>query len=123
MGEKSMPTTSGHTKAILASKVTGTSVYNTAGEKIGEVEDIILDKTSDRVLYAALGFGGLLGIGEKYAPVPWSVLDYQPDKGGYVVPLSVDTIKNAPTYRLEDLTKDDGQIRTASYKYYNVPLD
>jgi sporulation protein YlmC with PRC-barrel domain len=118
-----MPTTSGHTKAILASKVTGTSVYNTAGEKIGEVEDIILDKTSDRVLYAALGFGGLLGIGEKYAPVPWSVLDYQPDKGGYVVPLSIDTIKNAPTYRLEDLTKDDGQIRTASYKYYNVPLD
>jgi sporulation protein YlmC with PRC-barrel domain len=123
MAEIEMPTTSGHTKAILASKVTGTSVYNTAGEKIGEVEDIILDKTSDRVLYAALGFGGLLGIGEKYAPVPWSVLDYQPNKGGYVVPLTTDTIKNAPTYRLEDLTKDDGQIRTASYKYYNVPLD
>jgi sporulation protein YlmC with PRC-barrel domain len=118
-----MPTTSGHTKAILASKVTGTSVYNTSGEKIGEVEDIVLDKTTDRIMYAALGFGGILGIGEKYAPVPWSVLDYQAEKGGYVVPLTTDTIKNAPVYRLEDLTKDDGQIRSASYKSYNVPLD
>ena len=118
-----MPTASGHTKAILASKVTGTAVYNSAGEKIGEVEDIVLDKTNNRILYAALGFGGVLGIGEKFAPVPWSVLDYQPDKGGYVVPMSEDMIKNAPAYRLEDLTKDDGQILTASYKYYNVPLD
>ena len=47
--------------------------------------------------------------------------DYQPDKGGYVVPLSEDMIKKAPTYNLEDLTKDDGQFRTASYSYYNVP--
>ena len=118
-----MPTASGHTRAILASKVQGTSVYNTAGDKIGEVEDIILDKTSNRIMYAALGFGGLLGMGEKYAPVPWSMLDYQPDKGGYVVPMSEDVIKKAPTYRLEDLTRDDGEIQTASYKYYNVPLD
>jgi len=118
-----MPTASGHTRAILASKVQGTSVYNTAGDKIGEVEDIVLDKTSNRIMYAALGFGGLLGMGEKYAPVPWSMLDYQPEKGGYVVPLSEDVIKKAPAYRLEDLTKDDGEIRSVSYKYYNVPLD
>ncbi|MBV9570575.1 MAG: PRC-barrel domain-containing protein [Alphaproteobacteria bacterium] len=115
-----MPTFSGHTKAILASKVKGTAVYNTTGDKIGHVEDIILDKKSDQILFAALGFGGVLGIGEKYAPVPWSVLDYQPDKGGYVVPLSTDMIQKAPVYNLEDLTKDDGQIRDASYSYYNV---
>lgn len=116
-----MPTFSGHTKAILASKVKGTAVYNTTGDKIGHVEDIVLDKKSNQIMFAALGFGGVLGIGEKYAPVPWSVLDYQPDKGGYVVPLSTDMIKKAPVYDLEDLTKDDGQIRDASYTYYNVP--
>ncbi|HEY2032380.1 MAG TPA: PRC-barrel domain-containing protein, partial [Rhizomicrobium sp.] len=75
-----MPTSSGHTKAILASKVKGTNVYNTNGDKIGEVEDVVLDKTSDHIMFAALGFGGVLGMGEKYAPVPWSMLDYQPDK-------------------------------------------
>lgn len=116
-----MPTASGHTKAILASKVQGTPVYNTSGDKIGTVEDVVLDKTSDQIIYAALGFGGAFGIGEKYAPVPWSMLDYQPDKGGYVVPMSEDMIKKAPVYDLDDLTKDDGRIREASYTYYNVP--
>ena len=43
-----MPTASGHTKAILASKVQGTPVYNTAGDKIGTVEDVVLDKLSPR---------------------------------------------------------------------------
>jgi sporulation protein YlmC with PRC-barrel domain len=121
-----MPTSSGHTKAILASKVKGTTVYNNNGDKIGHVEDVVLDKKSDHIMFAALGFGGLLGMGEKYAPVPWSMLDYKPDKGGYVVPMSEDMIKKAPVYDLSDLTKDDGtfgDIREKSYSYYNVQRD
>ena len=91
-----MTTASGHTSAILASKVKGTAVYNMAGDKIGHVEDVVLDKQSDHIMFAALGFGGVMGVGEKYYPVPWSVLDYSPDKGGYVVPMSEDIIKKAP---------------------------
>jgi sporulation protein YlmC with PRC-barrel domain len=121
-----MTTASGHTSAILASKVKGTSVYNTAGDKIGHVEDIVLDKQSDHIMFAALGFGGVLGVGEKYYPVPWSVLDYNKDRGGYVVPMSEEELKSAPTYRLEDLTKNDGDIgniRKTTYDYYKVQPD
>jgi sporulation protein YlmC with PRC-barrel domain len=121
-----MPTASGHTSAIRASKVKGTNVYSTTGDKIGHVEDVILDKQSNRILFAALGFGGLLGMGEKYAPVPWSVLDYNEDKNGYVIPMSEDEIKNAPAYDLSDLVKNDadlGQIRDRSYDYYKVPRE
>jgi len=121
-----MPTASGHTTAIRASKVKGTSVYSSAGDKIGHVEDVILDKQSNSILFAALGFGGMLGVGEKYAAVPWSVLDYSEDKGGYVVPMSEDEIKNAPAYELKDLVNNDGnlgQIRDRSYDYYKVPRD
>jgi sporulation protein YlmC with PRC-barrel domain len=121
-----MPTASGHTTAIRASKVKGTNVYNAAGDKIGHVEDVILDKQSDRIMFAALGFGGLLGVGEKYSPVPWSVLDYNEDKGGYVIPLSEEELKQAPAYDLKDLLKDDGDvsaIRERSYTYYKVPHD
>jgi sporulation protein YlmC with PRC-barrel domain len=121
-----MTTGSGHTSAILASKVKGTNIYNLAGDKIGHVEDVVLDKQSDSIMFAALGFGGVLGMGEKFFPVPWSMLDYNPDKGGYVVPLSKDVLERAPTYRLEDLTKNDGefsQIRAKSYDYYKVPRD
>jgi len=53
-----MTTASGHTSAIRAKKVIGTTVKNTAGEKIGQVEDIVLDKTSNSIVFAVVGFGG-----------------------------------------------------------------
>jgi sporulation protein YlmC with PRC-barrel domain len=121
-----MTTSSGHTTAILASKVKGTTVYNNAGDKIGTVEDVVLDKTSNQIMFAALGFGGLMGIGEKYYPVPWSMLNYSEDKGGYVVPLDKARIENAPAYDLKDLTKHDGtlgSIREKTYNYYKVNRD
>ena len=121
-----MTTTTGHTSAILASRVKGTAVYNDSGDKIGTVEDVVLDKQSNRIMFAALGFGGILGMGEKYYPVPWSLLDYDEDKGGYVVPLSKDRLESAPAYDLKDLTKHDGSlgdIRQETYTYYNVGQD
>ena len=121
-----MTTSSGHTTAILASKVKGTAVYNDSGDKIGTVEDVVLDKTSNQIMFAALGFGGVMGIGEKYYPVPWSMLNYSEDKGGYVVPLSKDGIEKAPAYDLKDLTKHDGglgSIREKTYSYYKVNRD
>ena len=124
--EKHMTTSSGHTTAILASRVKGTAVYNDRGDKIGTVEDIVLDKQSNQIMFAALGFGGLLGLGEKYYPIPWSLLDFDEDKGGYVVPLNKDRLENAPAYDLKDLTKPDGRlgdIRAQTYDYYKVNRD
>jgi sporulation protein YlmC with PRC-barrel domain len=124
--EESMTTSSGHTTAILASRVKGTAVYNSAGDKIGTVEDIVLDKTSNQIMFAALGFGGFIGVGEKYYPVPWSLLNYDENKGGYVVPLDKDRIESAPAYDINDLTKHDGSlgnIRETTYSYYNVNRD
>jgi sporulation protein YlmC with PRC-barrel domain len=121
-----MTTSSGHTTAILASRVKGTPVYSQSGDKIGTVEDVVLDKQSNQIMFAALGFGGMLGIGEKYCPVPWSLLDYNEDKGGYVVPLNQDSIKNAPAYDLKDLTRHDGSlgdIREQTYSHYKVARD
>jgi sporulation protein YlmC with PRC-barrel domain len=122
-GDKAMPTSSGHTNAIRATKVTGTSVYNTAGESIGTVEDVVLSKQTNDIMFAVLGFGGFLGIGEKYHAVPWSLLNYDEDKGGYVVPMTKEVLKAAPAYDIDDLTKHDGQIRDTSYDYYKVDRD
>ena len=117
-----MPTPSGHTTAILASKVRGTPVYNSAGDKIGTVEDVVLDKMSNNIMFAVLGSGGVLGMGEKFRPIPWSILDYDSDKGCYVVPVTKDTLENAPAYRMEDLTSDDGEdaIRAEAFSYYRA---
>ncbi|KAF0119757.1 MAG: hypothetical protein FD152_4390 [Xanthobacteraceae bacterium] len=113
-----MPTPSGHTRAIVASRVTGTSVYNPQGEKIGHVEDIVLDKMSDKVMFAVLGFGGFLGIGERYHAMPWSMLDYDKERGGYVVSLAREVLEKAPSYELNDLLKQDGAGQGPSLDYY-----
>jgi len=119
-----MPTASGHTIAIKSSRVVGTDIYNQGGEKIGVVEDIILDKTSPRIMFAVVSFGGFLGIGQKYHAIPWSLLDYDEDTGGYVVPLTREVLERAPTYDLDELIMEDGAgARQAAYEYYNVRSD
>jgi sporulation protein YlmC with PRC-barrel domain len=93
---------------IAASKVNGTSVYNTAGEKLGTVYDVMLDKISGKAQYAIMSFGGFLGIGDKYHPLPWSQLDYDPGQGGYVVNLDRGRLEDAPVYASSELaTWDD----------------
>jgi len=81
----------------------------------------MLDKTSNGIMFAVIGFGGFLGIGEKYHAIPWASLDYSTDKGGYVVPFSKDQLKAAPAYSIKELTGADGQkARDASFNYYHV---
>jgi sporulation protein YlmC with PRC-barrel domain len=116
-----MPTLSGHTTAIRASRVIGTDVKDSMGEVIGKVEDLILDKTDNAIMFAVVGFGGVLGVGEKFHPVPWSALDFEPVEGAYVVPFSKEQLKKAPADTIKELTKDDGTFaRDKSYDYYKA---
>jgi sporulation protein YlmC with PRC-barrel domain len=118
---KAMPTATGHTSAIRASKVIGASVYNGAGEKIGKVEDVVLDKQSNNIMFAVVGFGGFLGMNEKFHPLPWSTLDYQKSKEGYVVNLSKEQLKAAPADEIDELTRSDGEgLRDEVYDYYGA---
>jgi sporulation protein YlmC with PRC-barrel domain len=116
-----MATATGHTEAIQASRVIGTDVYNTEGQHIGTIEDVMLDKTTNSIMFAVIGFGGFLGIGEKYHAIPWSTLDYEPHRGGYVVPFTREQLKAAPVHDINELTGADGyKARDASYSYYKV---
>ena len=114
-----MPTPSGHTTAICARKVIDTDVYDASGNKIGEVKDIVLDKLSNNVMFAVVGFGGFLGVGEKYHPIPWSELDFSKDRDGYTVNLTREQLATAPSATLEDLTRDDGRAyRDLAFAHY-----
>ncbi|MCB4820253.1 PRC-barrel domain-containing protein [Roseicella aerolata] len=83
---------------IAAGKVAGTPVYNRTGENLGTIEDLMLDKRMGRVAYAVMSFGGFLGFGERYHPLPWSVLTYDTSLGGYVVDIDRDRLEGAPAY-------------------------
>ena len=93
-----MDATTQTTTRIAASKVNGTSVYNTAGESIGKIYDVMLDKQSGKVAYAIMSFGGFLGMGDSYHPLPWPLLKYDTGLGGYVVNISKEKLQGAPSY-------------------------
>jgi sporulation protein YlmC with PRC-barrel domain len=87
------------TRSLIASdKVEGTSVYGTDGEKIGSIENVMIKKRSGEVAYAVLSFGGFLGVGSDKYPLPWSMLTYNENLGGYEVSITKDQLKRAPTY-------------------------
>jgi len=116
-----MTTPSGHTSAIRAKKVIGTAVKDRSAKKIGVVEDIVLDKQSNTVMFAVISFGGFLGMGEKYHPVPWSSLDYDEGESAYSVDFTEDQLRNAPSDSIDELTRNDGlAYRDKTYDYYRA---
>ena len=106
---------------IAAEKVEGTNVYNTAGDKLGTVDDIMFDKVSGRAIYAVMSFGGFLGMGEKSHPLPWATLKYDAQKSGYVVNLDKKQLEAAPNYdRSSDFTWTSDYGRKVD-SYYKAP--
>ena len=77
-------------RLIASDKVEGTKVYNPEGEKLGTVANVMIDKRSGKSEYAVLEFGGLFGLGSDHYPLPWDMLTYDIDQGGYVVDVAKD---------------------------------
>jgi len=96
------PATDETRRLIASNKVEGTAVYSQDGEQIGSVYNFMVDKVSGKVSYAVLAFGGVLGIGDRYYPLPWEALNYDPDFGGYVVDVTREQLGDAPHYAYDD---------------------
>ena len=117
-----MPTASGHTTAISAARVIGTKIFTKSGDELGEVGDVILDKTTDRILFAVIARGGALVATGNFYPVPWSLLDYDDEREAYVVPMTRDDFAEAPTAASpSDMTAEDGRpARDAALKHFKA---
>ena len=83
---------------IASDKVEGTPVFGMNRERIGSIENFMVDKLSGHVAYAVLSFGGFLGLGSDHYPLPWSTLKYDEGLGGYVVNVSREQLDRAPKY-------------------------
>jgi len=102
---------------IGSDKVEGTPVYRSSGDRVGQIERVMLDKLSGKVAYAVMSFGGFMGIGEDYYPLPWSLLTYNPRLEGYEVNVSEQQLKGAPKYSKHDSW--DWSDRARGEKVYN----
>jgi len=104
---------------ISSEKVAGTSVYDKDGNNLGTIDSVMLTKREGRVAYAVLSFGGFLGLGTSYCPVPWSQLTYSEDSDGYVTSLRQDQLTNAPRYETaEEASRNDPSWKGAVDTYW-----
>ena len=111
------------TSSLIGSdKVEGTPVYRSNGERVGTIERVMIDKLSGKVAYAVMSFGGFMGIGEDYYPLPWSLLTYNERLDGYEVNIGEEQLKGAPKYSRHEswdwASRERGQT---IHDYYKVP--
>ncbi|KQP20591.1 PRC-barrel domain-containing protein [Pseudorhodoferax sp. Leaf267] len=105
---------------ISSDKVEGTTVYSPDGGKLGSIDNLIIDKRSGQVRYAALEFGGFLGMGTDRYPIPWSMLTYDTNLDGYVVPLQQDQLEQAPRYDKAESPEYTDEYGRRVYDHYGV---
>jgi PRC-barrel domain len=108
---------------IGSDKVEGTAVYGADERKIGSVQRVMIDKISGRAAYVVMSFGGFLGMGEDYYPMPWEKLKYDTRLGGYRVDLTEAELKGAPKFdRNTDWDWANQSRERVINDYYNNPL-
>jgi hypothetical protein len=105
---------------IGSDKVDGTAVYGSDGNRIGNVERVMIDKLSGKVAYAVISYGGFLGIGDDFYPTPWSSLNYDTTLGGYRINVTSEQLNGAPKFRDERDWQWNRESDQRVYSYYKA---
>lgn len=99
MNENAAPARAGKStdgSLISSDRVEGTKVFDRAGNGIGTIKSVVIDKVSGRVAYAVAEFGGFAGLGGHEYTIPWATLDYDPEKRGFRTDLTKERLEGAP---------------------------
>ncbi|MFN3661890.1 PRC-barrel domain-containing protein [Yoonia sp.] len=108
-------------RLIASDRVEGTAVFGPDREKIGTVQNFMVDKVSGKASYAVMSFGGFLGIGERYHPLPWDALTYDVELGGYLVDITREQLENAPNYGANEEPWGDPEYGRRLHGHYGYP--
>lgn len=108
-------------RLIGSDKVEGTAVYDRSGDRIGTIHNFMVDKRSGKVEFAVMSFGGFLGMGQTFYPLPWQMLDYDTELGGFRVEMDEEDLDHAPSFRAGGEPDFDDQYGRQVYGYYGMP--
>lgn len=83
---------------LSATTIINTSVENSFGEKLGKIEELMMDLESGRIAYAVLSFGGFLGMGDKLFALPFEALKFDIVNEKIILDVDKEILENAPGF-------------------------
>lgn len=107
-------------RLIASNKVEGTVVYGRDNDRLGSIYNFMVDKYEGNVDYAVMTYGGFLGMGARYYPLPWQILRYDMRQGGYRVDMSMRDLERAPSFGRDDEPTFNRDYGERVYGYYGL---
>ena len=105
-------------RVVTADRVNASAVYSRAGDALGTVDRLLIDKVSGKIAYAVISIGD----GDRRQPLPWCVLTYDALLGGYLVNLDRSVLENGPTFRRDEaIDWNSESFNRRLHDYYSVP--
>lgn len=83
---------------VPTTAIAGSVVYDRDGGRLGTISALIADNRSGQIRFAVIAFGGFLGVGESQHPLPWSRLQHDTRRGGYILGIDAALLRNGPSY-------------------------
>ncbi|MFT4173318.1 MAG: PRC-barrel domain-containing protein [Rhodocyclaceae bacterium] len=107
-------------EVMAADTLEGDEVVNLEGDKLGKIQDIMLDVPHGRIAYAVLSSGGFLGMGDTLHAIPWSALTLDADQKCFVLDVDKDRFRNSPGFDKDHWpSMADATWANEVHQYYN----
>lgn len=110
-----MNTTHPDRSLISSTDVEGTAIYGRDGARIGDIDHLMIEKTSGQVRYGVVSFGGFLGMGQGHHPIPWNAFRYDPQLGGFRTDITEQQLRDAPQFSDDSWSSRDWEGRIHSH--------
>lgn len=108
-------------RVLSASTLIGDKVFNTAGEHLGNIKDLMMDLDGGLIAYAVLSFGGFMGMGDKLFAIPWEALTIDEENHSLILEVDKEVLKDAPGFDKDnwpDNAKYEAGWLLGVYEYY-----
>lgn len=107
---------------LTATSIIGDAVENTKGDKLGKIDNLMINLSTGQVEYAVIEHGGLLGVGSKLFAIPFAELQVDEVKECFILNRDKDYVKESPGFDANHwpATNDHSYFDSVN-SYYNRP--
>jgi sporulation protein YlmC with PRC-barrel domain len=105
---------------LKCSQIKGQTLLSDQGSELGTMKDLVIDCNSGRVAFGSVGFGGVLGFGDKMVLIPWDMFRVNTEGKVYATTLDPDMVKAAPKVDFDDWRQlREEKYAPGIYRHFN----